>query len=351
MTLTVAEKRARFAELHAGAECFVIPNPWDIGSTKYLASLGFKALATTSAGAAFAAGLPDGGMTRKAVLAHIAALVASTDVPFNADFEAGYATTREYLHESVVRCIATGVAGFSLEDYTGDPGAPFFSLEEAAERIRVARAAIDASGERVLLTARSETVLRGQPDGLNEALRRLAAYAEAGADVLYAPGLRSLEEVAEVVRVAGPLPVNVLASAPGLTLAELGDLGVRRISVGAALARVAWAGFMHAAQDIAQHGRFDSLAQGAPFADINKLFSGGSRLTAPPRRAGPGDVAAIEALQRAAYARNRVLLGVEPLPLRADYRDIVARMEVWLFGPPEAPGAACWRLKPSRRPC
>jgi 2-methylisocitrate lyase-like PEP mutase family enzyme len=274
MTLTVAEKRARFAQIHAGADCFVIPNPWDVGSTKYLASLGFKALATTSAGAAFAAGLPDGGMTRKAVLAHVAELVAATDVPFNADYEAGYAATREDLHESVVACIATGVAGFSLEDYTGDPRAPFFSLDEAAARIRVARAAINASGERVLLTARSETVLRGQPSGLKEALRRLAAYAEAGADVLYAPGLRSLEEVAEVMRVAGPLPVNVLAFTPGPTLAQLHELGVRRVSVGASLARVAWAGFMSAAQDIAAHGRFDSLAQGAPFAVLNKLFSG-----------------------------------------------------------------------------
>ena len=201
--LTIAGKRARFAELHAGPGCFVIPNPWDVGSTRYLASLGFKALATTSAGAAFAAGLPDGGMTRKAVLAHIADLVAATDLPFNADYEAGFAATRDELHDSVTRCIATGVAGFSLEDYTGDPRAPFYGVQEAADRIRVARAAIDASGERVLLTARSEAVLRGHPDGLNEALRRLTAYAEAGADVLYAPGLRSAEAVGDVVRTAG----------------------------------------------------------------------------------------------------------------------------------------------------
>jgi 2-methylisocitrate lyase-like PEP mutase family enzyme len=272
--LTIAEKRAHFAELHKGPSCFVIPNPWDVGSTKYLASLGFKALATTSAGAAFAAGLPDGGMNRKAVLAHIGDLVAATDLPFNADYEAGYATTRDELHESVVRCIATGVAGFSIEDYTGDLHAPFYGVQEAADRIRVARAAINASGERVLLTARSEAVLRGHPDGLNEALHRLAAYAEAGADVLYAPGLRSADEIGQVVRTAGPLPVNVLAFAPGLTLKQLEDIGVRRVSVGGSLARAAWAGFMNAAQDIAQHGRFDSLAQGAPFAALNKLFSG-----------------------------------------------------------------------------
>ena len=274
MTLTIAEKRARFAQIHAAAECFVIPNPWDVGSTKYLASLGFKALATTSAGAAFAAGRPDGGMTRAAVLAHIAELVAATDVPFNADYEAGYAESREELRESVDACIKTGVAGFSLEDYTGDPRAPFFAIEEAAERIRIARSAVNASGERVLITARSEIVLRGHEGGLKEALRRLAAYAEAGADVLYAPGLRSAEEIAEVVRVAGPLPINVLAFTPGPTLAELHQLGVRRISVGASLARVAWGAFMNAAQDIAEHGRFDSLAKGAPFAELNKLFSG-----------------------------------------------------------------------------
>jgi len=266
--LTIAQKRARFAELHKGPGCFIIPNPWDVGSAKYLASLGFKALATTSAGAAFAAGRPDGGMTRAAVLHHIGDLAGAVDLPFNADFEAGYAATLDELHDSVVRCIATGVAGFSIEDYTGDA-----RRNEAAARIRTARAAIDASGEKVLLTARSEAVLRAHPDGLNEALARLAAYAEAGADVLYAPGLRNPEEVAQVVRVAGPLPVNVLAGAPGFTLAQLEDLGVRRVSVGGSLARAAWGGFMRAARDIAEHGRFDSFAQAAPFAEINKLFS------------------------------------------------------------------------------
>jgi 2-methylisocitrate lyase-like PEP mutase family enzyme len=275
MPLTVAEKRARFAELHKGPGVFAIPNPWDVGSTKYLASLGFKALATTSAGAAFAAGLPDGGMTRAAVLSHITQLVAATDVPFNADYEAGFAATRDDLYDSATRCVATGVAGFSIEDYTGDSHAPFYGVQEAADRIRAARAAINASGERVLLTARSETVLRGHPDGLNEALRRIAAYAEAGADVLYVPGVRTADEIAQVVRAAGPLPVNALASAPGLTLKQFEDLGVRRVSVGGSLARAAWGGFISAAQDIAEHGRFDSLAHGASFAALNKLFSGG----------------------------------------------------------------------------
>jgi 2-methylisocitrate lyase-like PEP mutase family enzyme len=273
--LTVAEKRARFAELHAGPGCFIIPNPWDIGSTKYLASLGFKALATTSAGAAFAAGKPDGGMTRAEVLRHVSDLVAATDLPFNADYEAGFAATRDELYESVTRCIATGLAGFSIEDFTGDSSAPFFAPREAADRIRSARAAINASGQKVLLTARSETVLRGHPDALAEAVRRLESYAEAGADVLYAPGLRTSQEVTEVVRCAGPLPVNVLAGGPGFTLRQLEDLGVRRISVGASLARTAWGAFMCAAQDIALNGRFDSFADGAPSGDLNKLFREG----------------------------------------------------------------------------
>ena len=274
MALTVAEKRARFAELHAGPGCFVIPNPWDIGSTKYLASLGFKALATTSAGAAFAAGKPDGGMTRAEVLRHIGDLVCATDLPFNADYEAGFAATRDELYDSVSLCVATGVAGLSIEDFTGDPRAPFYAPAEAADRIRTARAAIDASGQKVLLTARSETVLRGRPNGLQEALRRVASYAEAGADVLYVPALRTAEEVAALVNVAGKLPVNVLAGAAGFTLRELEELGVRRLSVGAALARTAWGGFMRAARDIADNGRFNSFADAAPFDALDKLFRG-----------------------------------------------------------------------------
>ena len=274
MSLTIAEKRERFADLHRGPGCFVIPNPWDIGSTKYLASLGFKALATTSAGAAFAAGKPDGGMSRAEVLHHIGDLVGATDLPFNADYEAGFAATRDELHDSVSRCIATGVAGFSIEDYTGDARAPFFAPREAADRIRTARAAIDASGQKVLLTARSETLLRGHPDGLAEALRRLEAYAEAGADVLYAPALRTPEEIVAIVKVAGRLPVNVLAGSSGFTVHQLEGLGVRRVSVGAALARTAWGGFMRAARDIAENGRFNSFADAAPFDALDKLFRG-----------------------------------------------------------------------------
>ena len=275
--LTIEAKRTRFAELHAGPGCFVIPNPWDIGSTKYLASLGFKALATTSAGAAFAMGKPDGGMTRAEVLRHIGDLVGATDLPFNADYEAGFAATRDELQESVTRCLATGVAGLSIEDFTGDSRAPFYAPRDAADRIRTARAAIDASGQKVLLTARSETVLRGHPDGLAEALRRLASYAEAGADVLYAPALRTPEDISALVRIAGRLPVNVLAGASGLTLLQLEGLGVRRISVGAALARTAWGGFMRAARDIANNGRFNSFAEAAPFAELDELFRDGAR--------------------------------------------------------------------------
>ena len=250
MTPAIAHKRARFAELHQSG-CFVIPNPWDVGSTVYLASLGFKALATTSAGMAFAAARPDNGVTRAYALKHIAQLVAATDLPFNADFEAGFASTPDEVFESARLCIGTGVAGFSIEDYTGDPKAPFYGFTESIERLRAARAAIDASGEKVLLTARSETIWAGHPDGLKEAARRLAAYAEAGADVLFAPGLKTPEDVAEIVRVAGPKPVNVVVGAPGLSRAEFEQLGVKRLSTGGALARAAWGGFMRAARDIA----------------------------------------------------------------------------------------------------
>src|SRR5271165_1537647 len=213
---TVAEKRRRFAELHRAPGCFVMPNPFDVGSAKYLASVGFPALASTSAGMAFAAGLADGAVTCSYALKHIGELAAAIDCPLNADFEAGFARDPDGVHESARLCVGAGVAGFSIEDYTGDHTAPLYSLNEAIERLHAARAAINESGETVLLTARSEAILR-QAGGLPEALRRLGAYAEAGADVLFAPGLRTPEEVAEVVRLAGKLPINVLVGAPGLT--------------------------------------------------------------------------------------------------------------------------------------
>jgi 2-methylisocitrate lyase-like PEP mutase family enzyme len=272
MTLTTAEKRARFAELHASPGCFVIPNPFDIGSAKYLASLGFQALATTSAGMAFAAGKGDGAIDRAYALSHIRELAEATDLPVNADFEAGFARDAEGVHESARLCVGAGVSGFSIEDYTGDPRAPLYSLNEAVERLRAARAAINASGQKVLLTARSEAILR-QAGGLAEALRRLPAYAEAGADVLYVPLVKTAGEVSEVVRVAGKLPVNVLAGWPGFTKRELEDLGVKRISVGGALARAAWGGFIHAAKDIAENGRFDAFANLPSASEITAAFA------------------------------------------------------------------------------
>ena len=256
---TVADKRRRFAELHRDPACFVMPNPFDLGSAKYLAALSFSALATSSAGMAFAGGRPDGGVTRDYALKHIGELAAAVDCPLNADFEAGFASDPDGVHESARLCIGAGVAGFSIEDFCGGD-APLYAVNEAVERLRAARAAIDASGETVLLTARSEAVWRENAGGLPEALRRLAAYAEAGADVLFAPGVKTAEEVAEVVRVAGELPVNVLVGAPGFTRRQLEDLGVKRISTGAALARAAWGALMRAASDIAANGRFDAFA-------------------------------------------------------------------------------------------
>ena len=257
---TVAEKRRRFAELHRAPGCFVTPNPYDVGSAKYLAGLGFPAIATSSAGMAFAAGRADGGVTRAYALSHIGELAAAVDCPLNADFEAGFASDAEGVYESARLCIGAGVAGFSIEDFAGNLRAPLYTLNEAVGRLRAARAAIDASGETVLLTARSEAVWRENAGGVSEALRRLAAYAEAGADVLFAPGVKTADEVAEVVRVAGRLPVNVVIGAPGLTRRQLEDLGVKRISTGAALARAAWGALMRAARDIADNGRFDAFA-------------------------------------------------------------------------------------------
>ena len=272
MTVTTAQKRERFAELHRAPGCFVMPNPFDIGSAKYLASLGFPALASTSAGMAFAAGRPDGGVDRAYALSHIGDVAEATDLPLNADFEAGFARDAEGVYESARLCVGAGVAGFSIEDYTGDAAAPLYALSEAVERLRAARAAISASGEKVLLTARSEAILR-QAGGLPEALRRLAAYAEAGADVLYAPFVRTPEEITEVVRVAGNLPVNVLVGWPGLTRRQLEDLGVKRISTGGALASAAWAGFMRAAKDIAENGRCDALTGLAPRKEIEAALT------------------------------------------------------------------------------
>jgi 2-methylisocitrate lyase-like PEP mutase family enzyme len=271
MSSDPAARRAAFRRLHEGG-CFVMPNPWDPGSARWLQHLGFPALASTSAGLAFSRGLPDNGVGREAVLRHVAELVAAADVPVNADFEAGFGADPAGVAESVRLCVQTGVAGLSIEDATGNRAAPLFELPVAVERLRAARAAVDAAGGGLVLTGRAECHLTGHPDPLRESLRRLTAYADAGADCLYAPGLRTPEAVAEVVRAVAPRPVNVLVGAPGFTVRMLEDLGVRRISVGAALARVAWGAFLRAAEELAARGTFDGLAGARPFADLDAFF-------------------------------------------------------------------------------
>jgi 2-methylisocitrate lyase-like PEP mutase family enzyme len=267
---TIAEKRRLFRELHHSG-CFVLPNPWDIGSARYLQHLGFKALASTSAGFAFAQGRPDGRVPRAMMLDHLHELVEATDLPVNADFEAGHADEPEGVAESVRLCIETGVAGLSIEDSTGNKEKPLYTVEEAVERIRAARAAIDAAGGDVLLVGRAEVFLVGRPD-LGEAIARLKAYAAAGADCLYAPGIRTREQIAAVVQALAPKPVNVLVSSPiGLTVADLAALGVRRISVGSGLARLAWGAFLRAARQLAE-GRFDAFAEAVPHAELNGFF-------------------------------------------------------------------------------
>ena len=269
---TTAEKRRTFRRLHE-AGCFVIPNPWDTGTTRYLQHLGFKALATTSAGAAFALGLPDGAVPRDTMLAHINAIVAASELPVNADFESGYAKTPREVGENVRLCVETGVAGLSIEDSTGERASPLYELDAAVERIRAARAAIDAAGGDVLLIGRAECFLVGRPD-LDEVIRRLRAYADAGADCLYAPGIRTREQIVAVVEAVAPKPVNVLiGGATDLTVNDLAGLGVRRISVGGALARAAWGGFIRAARGIAEAGKFDGFADATPSAELNRFFN------------------------------------------------------------------------------
>jgi 2-methylisocitrate lyase-like PEP mutase family enzyme len=263
-----------FRQLHEQG-CFVMPNPWDAGTAIALAAMGFPALATTSAGFAFAGGRPDTptALGVDAVLGNIAEIVDAVDLPINADFQAGYSNDLEGLAINVARCVATGVAGLSIEDASGGPDDPLYSLPEAVDRVRAARSAIDSSGADVLLTARAECFLYGRTD-LAEAITRLQAFAEAGADVLYAPGLRIREDISSLVDALRPYPVNVLmGSDTGLTVSDLAELGVRRVSVGSALARVAWGGFLSAARQIAGAGSFEGLAQAAPFEELNGLFS------------------------------------------------------------------------------
>lgn len=265
--------RDAFAELHAQG-CFVMPNPWDLGSVRLLESCGYPALATTSAGYSFSRALPDSldALGADDVIEHVAELVSATSLPVSADFQSGYASSADGVAENVARCVATGVAGLSIEDAAD--GRTLFELHEALERVRAARAAIDESGALVMLTARAECFLVGHPDPLAESLRRLEAFAAAGADVLFAPGVREREEIRAIVQCIHPKPVNVLMSADsGLRVAELEQLGVRRISVGSALARVAWGAVLRAARLLAAEGDFAGLDGAASFEELNRLFS------------------------------------------------------------------------------
>ena len=266
---------AKFRAMHESG-CFVLPNPWDVGTAVYLQHLGFQALATTSAGVAFTRGVPDAtpALPLEDMLAHIRQIVAATPLPVNADFQSGHADDPEGVAANVTRCIATGVAGLSIEDNTGRSAAPLYEKGAAVERIRAARSAIDSSGVPVVLTGRCEAWLVGQPDPLRFALDRLVAYAEAGADCLYAPGVTKLDEIEQIVKAVAPRSVNVLVSSPSkeLTVSRLADLGVRRISVGSTLARVAWGAFIRSARSIAETGTFDSFADAVPFAEINGVF-------------------------------------------------------------------------------
>jgi 2-methylisocitrate lyase-like PEP mutase family enzyme len=260
----------RFHQLHQSG-CFVIPNPWDIGSARLLAGMGFKALATTSAGFAWSMGRRDNHVTLEQVLAHLRAMASATELPLNADFEGGFAVEPEGVARSVAAACETGIAGLSVEDSTGDPSRPLFDYELAVERIRAARRTIDRTGTGVLLVGRSEGFITGRPD-LNETIKRLTAYAEAGADCLFAPGIKSREEISSVVRAVAPKPVNVVVSGDFTTVAQLAQLGVRRISVGGSLARVALSGFLRAATEIATKGTFSELAGTMTGKEINELF-------------------------------------------------------------------------------
>src|SRR5213596_820783 len=264
---------AKFRAVHQSG-CFVLPNPWDIGTAIYLEHLGFEALATTSAGFAFSRGKRDGGVPRDEMLAHIREIVEATTLPVNADFLAGYADEPESVAANVRLCVETGVAGLSIEDNTGRTDTPLYEKKLAVERIRAARAAIDASTTGVVLSGRCEAWLVHDPDPLYTALERLVAYADAGADCLYAPGVSKPDEIAQIVKTIAPKPVNVLVSGFNhqLSLSQLADLGVRRISVGSGLALAAWGTFLRAAKEIKAHGTFNLLANGAASADLNKLF-------------------------------------------------------------------------------
>ena len=273
----LAARRKDFRALHERG-CFVIPNPWDVGSARYLQHLGFAALATTSAGFAFSQGLPDSVgdvvASRERTLTHIASITSAVDLPVSADFMSGFGLEPADVAESVARCVATGVAGLSIEDSTGDPVSPLYDLPIALERVRAARQAIDRSGADVLLTARAECYFVGHPEPFRESVRRLEAYAAAGADVLFAPGVQDPADIRAFVKAVAPKPFNLLVLGdPGLSVGEIAALGVRRISVGGDLALAAWTGFIRAAEILKSKGSFAGLADLVDYHDINSLFA------------------------------------------------------------------------------
>lgn len=270
--MPLSDRVRAFRRLHESG-CFVIPNPWDRGSARVLAQLGFPALATTSSGFAWSIGRPDNGVTLEQALAHFRALAEAVDIPVSADFEHGFADAPGQVAANVTAAAQTGIAGLSIEDSTGDDARPLYEFDLAVERIRAARRALDATGTGVLLTGRSEGFVAGRPD-LAETIRRLTAYAEAGADCLFAPGIKSVADITAVVRAVAPKPVNVLVGSDWTTVPQLKDLGVRRISTGGALARAAWAGFLSAAKEIATQGTFATLARAVQQSgDLNRAFS------------------------------------------------------------------------------
>ena len=268
---SIADKRKTFRKLHE-AGCFVIPNPWNVGSARYLQGLGFKALATTSSGHAHAQGYPDGAQSRDVVLAHFRELADATDVPLNADFENGFADQPDGVAENVMRCIATGVAGLSIEDSPNNGATPLYDFDRSVARVKAARAAVDRAGGDVVFTARAENFIRGVPD-IDDVIRRLKAYKDAGADCLYAPGIKTREQIEAVVKAVAPRPVNFLAGPFGFTVSDLAAMGVRRISVGGSLARVAMHAFIHTATEIAKDGKFDGFAGLISNPELNKFFS------------------------------------------------------------------------------
>lgn len=259
-----------FQGLHESG-CFVIPNPWDVGSARLLARLGFPALATTSSGFAWSRGRADNHVTLEETLAHLRSISESVTIPINADFENGFAGEPEAVSANVAAATATGIAGLSIEDSTGESSNPLFDFTLSVERITAAHRSIRDSGRGLVLTARSEGFIVGRPD-LRETIRRLCAYSDAGADCLYAPGIRSMAEIKAVVTALAPKPVNVLVGSNFATVAELAALGVRRISVGGALARAAWTGLLRSAKEIADYGTFGGLANAVSFAEVNGLF-------------------------------------------------------------------------------